>query len=97
MDVEGDFFRGGGPVFVGEAVEEFAVGVGVEGVVAGGGGALVDDIVAVGVLDLWVEGVVSQFVQDVSWGCSQREGKALPRNQLPDYQRLQTPCLRPGR
>lgn len=60
MDVEGDFFRGGGPVFVGEAVEEFAVGVGVEGMVAGGGGALVNDVVAVGVLDLWVEGGVSQ-------------------------------------
>lgn len=29
-------------MFVGEAVEEFAVGVGVEGVVAGGDGALVD-------------------------------------------------------
>lgn len=67
MDVEGDFLRGGGPVFVGEAVEEFAVGVGVEGVVAGGGGALVDDVVAIRVLDLWVEGDVSQFVHDVYW------------------------------
>ena len=97
VDVEGDFFSGGRPVFVGEAVEEFAVGVGVEGVVARRGGALVDDVVAVGMLDLWVEGDVSQFVHDVSWGCSQREGKALPRNQLPDCLRRQTPDLRPGK
>ena len=39
-------------MFIGEAVEVFAVGVGVEGVVAGGDGTLVDDVVTFGVLDL---------------------------------------------
>lgn len=52
MNVEGDFLGRGRPVFVGEAVEVFAVGIGVKGVVAGGDGALVDEVVAFGVLDL---------------------------------------------
>ena len=52
VDIEGNLFCGGGPVFVGEAVNIFAVGVSVEGVVARGDGALMDEVVASGVLNL---------------------------------------------
>ena len=54
MDVEGDFFGGGGPVLVGEAVGVFAVEGGGEGVVAGGDGGFVEVVFEVGVGDLRV-------------------------------------------
>jgi len=34
VDIEGDFFRRGGPVLVTKAVDIFAIEVGIEGVVA---------------------------------------------------------------
>lgn len=42
-------------MLVAETVDVFAIGVGVEAVVAGGDGALVEDVVTLGVLDLWGE------------------------------------------
>lgn len=52
MDVETDFFAGGGPVLVAEAVFEFAVLVGVEAVVTGGDAAFVDEVFAGWIKDL---------------------------------------------
>lgn len=54
MDVEGDFFGGGRPVLVAEAVDVFAVGLGGEGVVTGGDGARVDFVGLGGILNLKV-------------------------------------------
>jgi len=52
VDVEGDFFGGGGPVLVGEAIGVFAVEGRGEGVVAGGDGGFVEVVFVVGVGDL---------------------------------------------
>ena len=52
MDVEADFFAGGGPVLVAEAVFELAVLVGVEAVIAGGDAAFVDEVFAGWIKDL---------------------------------------------
>lgn len=52
VDVEGDLLAGRAPVLVAEAVGVFAVVPGLEGVVAVGGGLLVDLVLAVGVGDL---------------------------------------------
>lgn len=43
-------------MFIAEAVEVLAVGVGIEGVVARGDGAFVTEVVALRVLDLWTIG-----------------------------------------
>ena len=52
VDIEGDFFCIGGPVLVAEAVGVFAVHRGIEGVVAGAYGGLVDLVGAAGLLYL---------------------------------------------
>ena len=49
MHVEADFFRVAGPVLVAEAVGVFAVVLGVEAVVAGRDGGLVDEVRVCGV------------------------------------------------
>ena len=55
VDVEGDVLRGGRPLLVAEAVDEFAVQRGVEAVVARGYAELGDYVPAGGVLNLWWE------------------------------------------
>lgn len=57
VHVEGDVFCVGGPGAVVEAVGVFAVLGGGEGVVAGGNGAFVDGVAAVGVADLGERGM----------------------------------------
>ena len=52
MHVEADFLCRCRPMLVAEAVDVFAIGVGVEAMVAGGDGAEVMEIVTAGVLDL---------------------------------------------
>ena len=59
VDIEANFFGVGGPVLIAEAVGVSAVGLGIEGVVAGADGALVDLVVARRVLDLIADTSVS--------------------------------------
>lgn len=52
VDIEADLLGVGGPVLVAEAIGKCAVAGGVEGVVAGADGGLVDLVRAAGLLDL---------------------------------------------
>lgn len=53
VHVEADFFGVGGPVLVAEAVRVLSVVARFEGVVAGADGALLNQHLAGGCLDLW--------------------------------------------
>lgn len=74
MHIEADFLGRSRPMFVAEAVDVFPIRVGVEGVVAGGDGAFVAEIVALRVLDLSYGGRDNQYM--MGRGSYGRDAKA---------------------